>query len=121
MKLQLKSKSILLINLFFVFVLLAAAATYWGIGALTEWQGTILYLVILGVIGLEIAIFELFKNPTMLTYNNASRYVTAVVFALLAAVLLLPIVGIQLFEADTTATILMLGAVMGVLVSFTKE
>jgi len=119
MKFKLKPKSVLLINILFAVILLGITADYFGYNLISNMMNTIVMLVILGVMGIEVGLLSLVRNPPNITVSSAGRYFIAIVFLLLSLVVVPPIFGVEIIGGQIAGTITMLGAILALLLAFT--
>ena len=123
LRLSLNKNSIILIQIFWMIVLLGLALDFAGVNiGLDSKMASITLLFVTGFLATEIGIMSLIKHPPALVANNVGQYVVAIIFILMAIIALTGFVGagVPAFLAPYAALIIGLGAVIDILLAITK-
>lgn len=123
---NLKSKSLMLFNIMIAVLLLGVALSYFGITDIADNTQLIVLLTSWVVLGIEIGILGLIKQPPKLMDGKGDaaeigRIFVALIFAAMAIVLFPPLLGMgTIIGGEVAGTIVGLGVLLSLLVSFTK-
>lgn len=123
MKLKLSKTSVLLVQIFWMLVLLGLALDFAGVDiGLNEKMASITLLFVTGFLATEIGVWSMLKKPPALIASNVGQYAVAIVFVLMAIIALAGLFGMAVpaMLAPYAATIIGIGAILALLLAFTK-